>query len=63
MTMIERLGRRHRWLEEQIAAEQASGQPDEARIGQLKKLKLAVKDRILLARRHPAPEERTRQRA
>ncbi len=61
MSMIERLQRRHRWLEEQIAAEEATRRPDEARIGQLKRLKLAVRDRMMLARR--APERTARQPA
>jgi hypothetical protein len=51
------LERRHSWLQQQIEAEQARRHPDEARIGQLKKLKLAVKDRLLLARRQSASAE------
>jgi hypothetical protein len=50
MSLIDHLKRRHSWLEHEIASEQAQRLPDDARIGQLKKLKLAVKDRLLLGR-------------
>lgn len=47
MARLEHLKRRHSWLEHEIASELARRVPDEARIGQLKKLKLAIKDRML----------------
>ena len=46
MKLIERLKLRHARLEHEIALEQARRMPDEDRVNRLKKLKLAVKDRI-----------------
>lgn len=44
--MIDRLKLRHARLEQEIAAEQARPASNEERILRLKKLKLALKDRI-----------------
>ncbi len=60
MGLLDHLKRRHSWLEHEIASEQARRLPDEARIGQLKKLKLAVKDRMLALRAEPARHSRVR---
>ena len=48
MKLIERLKLRHARLEHELAIEQARRTPDEERVNRLKKLKLAVKDRIQL---------------
>ena len=62
MKLIETLKRRHGQLEEALAAERARRAPDSARIVRLKKLKLAVKDRLLmLTRRQPAEARPQRQ--
>ncbi|MCG2839973.1 YdcH family protein [Sandaracinobacter sp. RS1-74] len=59
MKLIERLKLRHARLEHELAVEQARRLPDEERVARLKKLKLAVKDRMqaLLPNpgRHPLP--------
>jgi hypothetical protein len=47
MQQIETLKRRHLWLEHELAAERARRAPDDLRIARLKKLKLAVKDRLM----------------
>lgn len=46
MKLIDRLKLRHARLEHELALEQARRVPDEERVNRLKKLKLAVKDRI-----------------
>ena len=46
--MIDRLRLRHERLEQELSTEQARLNPDDGRIARLKKLKLAVKDRIQL---------------
>jgi hypothetical protein len=48
MTFVDILKRRHLKLEHELAAERARRRPDETRIARLKKLKLAVKDRLLI---------------
>lgn len=48
MTFVDVLKRRHLKLEHELAAERARRLPDETRIARLKKLKLAVKDRLYL---------------
>jgi hypothetical protein len=48
MTFVDVLKRRHLQLEHELAAERARRRPDETRIVRLKKLKLAVKDRLLI---------------
>jgi hypothetical protein len=58
MRILDHLKRRHSWLEHEIASEQARRLPDEARIAQLKKLKLAVKDRMIALTRHAVPRAR-----
>ena len=44
--MIDRLKLRHERLEQELSTEQARPNPDDGRIARLKRLKLAVKDRI-----------------
>ena len=46
MKMLDNLKNRHARLEDELAAEQARLLPDETRVLRLKKLKLALKDRI-----------------
>lgn len=58
MQLLDHLKRRHSWLEHEIASEQARRLPDSARIVQLKKLKLAVKDRMIALKRHAAQRPR-----
>lgn len=58
MKLIETLKRRHGQLEEALAAERARRAPDSARIVRLKKLKLAVKDRLLMLTRRQQAEAR-----
>lgn len=53
MKLIDTLKQRHQRLERELAAERARRAPDGTRIVQLKKLKLAVKDRLLLLARRP----------
>lgn len=54
MKLIETLKRRHGQLEQALAAERARRAPDSARVVRIKKLKLAMKDRLLLlTRRQP----------
>lgn len=48
MKILDNLKRRHARLEHELAAERARRLPDETRVMRLKKLKLAVKDRILM---------------
>jgi hypothetical protein len=47
VTPFERLKRRHARLDHELAAERARHRPDDTRVVRLKKLKLAVKDRML----------------
>lgn len=49
MQMLDLLKRRHARLDHELAAEQARRAPDTRRVALLKKLKLAVKDRMLMA--------------
>jgi hypothetical protein len=51
MSLLDHLKRRHARLDHELAAEQARRLPDPMRIQRLKKLKLAVKDRLDLLRR------------
>jgi len=51
MKMLENLKRRHARLEHELRAELAQRLPDETRVMRLKKLKLAVKDRMLMMAR------------
>lgn len=46
MSLIDRMKRRHFRLEHELAVEQARRMPDRIRVSQLKKLKLAIKDRM-----------------
>jgi hypothetical protein len=48
MKLMELLRRRHVRLEHELAAEQARRLPDRVRIARLKKLKLAIKDRMAM---------------
>ncbi len=48
MTFMEMLRKRHVRLEHEIAAEQARRMPDTTRVTRLKKLKLAVRDRMAM---------------
>jgi len=48
MKMLDNLKRRHALLEHELRAERARRLPNETRVMRLKKLKLAVKDRIML---------------
>lgn len=48
MKLIEMLKRRHVRLEHDLAAEQARKLPDPVRMARMKKLKLALKDRLNL---------------
>lgn len=50
MRMIDRLRLRHARLDHEISVEQARRSPDIGRVARLKKLKLAVKDRIQMLR-------------
>jgi hypothetical protein len=56
--MIFRLMSRHQQIDEALRLEQRLRWPDFARLQRLKKLKLAIKDRLaaLLARRGPTPQ-------
>ena len=56
MKLIETLKRRHARLDHDLAAEQARRLPDPVRIARLKKLKLAVKDRLMLLARQQRRE-------
>ncbi len=58
MKLIDRLKLRHARLDHELSIEQSRRTPDEGRILRLKKLKLAVKDRIyqVLAGRFPEPQ-------
>jgi hypothetical protein len=49
MKLIDMLKLRHARLEHELSIEQARRLPDEGRIARLKKLKLAIKDRIQAA--------------
>lgn len=51
MKLIDHLKRRHARLDHELLAEQARRRPDPMRIQRLKKLKLAVKDRLDALRR------------
>ncbi len=58
MKMIDRLRLRHARLDHELSTEQARRSPDIGRVARLKKLKLAVKDRIqmlLAGRNGPLP--------
>jgi len=57
MTQIEILKRRHVRLEHELAAELAGRAPDRMRVARLKKLKLAVKDRLMLLAQRQRAEE------
>lgn len=57
MKLIETLKRRHLKLEHDLAAERARRVPDPARVARLKKLKLAVKDRLMLLARQQRREQ------
>jgi hypothetical protein len=48
MKLIDILKRRHVRLDHELAAEQARRRPDQTRMARLKKLKLAVKDRLMI---------------
>lgn len=52
MSFADILKRRHLKLEHELAAERARRRPDETRIARLKKLKLSVKDRLLVMAQH-----------
>jgi hypothetical protein len=54
MKLIDTLKRRHARLDHELAAERARRMPDPARVARLKKLKLAVKDRLALLRQREA---------
>jgi hypothetical protein len=57
MKLIETLKRRHVRLEHDLAAERARRVPDPTRVARLKKLKLAVKDRLMLLARQQRREQ------
>lgn len=56
MKLIDRLKLRHARLDHELSIEQARRTPDEGRVLRLKKLKLAVKDRIQLVLSGSGPE-------
>ncbi len=59
MKSLDILKQRHARLEHELAAEQARRLPDETRMMRLKKLKLALKDRILMLASQPKCQERS----
>jgi len=52
MKILDNLRRRHARLDNELAAEQARRLPDDTRVMRLKKLKLSIKDRILMLATH-----------
>lgn len=63
MNMLDLLQRRHQRIESEIKAEQSRVMPDDLRISKLKRLKLALKDRMLMAREARERREPAGQRA
>lgn len=59
MKILNNLERRHARLDQELAAEQACRLPDDTRVMRLKKLKLAVKDRILMLATHRQRDGKT----